>query len=350
MDANKELHQILIKEYKETLVKARTGQPATTITDPPNLHFEPVWPLKGLLLVIGSILGGFGAVMAVFTSHFWESTRDATTQLEQEFNVTKLGMVPDATKLKEFHPINKSRYEFMSYDLPVSPLADSIRNIHASILLATLGREDVKSVLVSSAVSGEGKTFISVSLATALTGNNSKSNSRTSTRVLVVDCDMRRPSIHNVFSATRNAAGLTTLLTSQYMPAESVVRKHGSIPGLFYMGAGPKVPDPAALLMSDHFGNVVDELHRAYDFIVFDSPPILGFPDSRILSRYSDFAVVVMEEGRLHQTDLRRTILALASAPGAPILGVVMNRARANRTHLMYGSYYYHRNGHIVHE
>lgn len=345
VDINKQLHQILLKDYKETLVKSRTGRVAAAVADSPNLPLTPVWPRKGLLLVVGSILGVFGAGLAVFTSHVWESTRDATTQLEHEFKVAKLGMVPDVTKLSKFHPVTDSGYEFLSYDLPISPLADSIRNIHASILFATVGREDIKSVLVSSAAAGEGKTFISVSLATALTCNNSRLSSCTSKRVLVVDCDMRRPNIHNVFRTMVNSTGLTTLLTSHDLRAESAVRKHDSIPGLFYMTAGPAVPDPAALLMSDRFGEIAEELQRTFDFIVFDSPPVLGFPDSRILGRHSDGVVLVVEEGRLNPGDLRTAISALASAPGGPILGLILNKTRPDRTHLMYGAYYYGRNG-----
>jgi Mrp family chromosome partitioning ATPase len=142
-----------------------------------------------------------------------------------------------------------------------------------------------------------------------------------------------------------NGAGLTTLLTSNDASVERVIRSHESIPGLFYITAGPEVPDPAALLMSDRFGDIAHELKRRFDVVVFDSPPVLGFPDSRILGRYSDGVVLVVEEGRLSQADIRTAVSAIASAPGGPILGLVVNKARPNGTHLMYSGYYYDRNG-----
>ena len=345
VDTNRELHKILLKEYKETLVHSRTEHAPMSLIDPPSLPMDPVWPKRGLLLFVGLLLGASGSLVVVFTKHFLEGSRQTTTSLEQEFNVAKLGMVPDANKLKKFHNIPKSQFEFLSYEQPVSPLADSLRNIHASILFATLGKEEIRSVVVSSAVKGEGKTFISVSLATALTCNNSVLSSCSPRRILVVDCDMRRPSIHHVFRMVINSGGLSTLLTSDRSEAMSVIHKHDSIPGLFYMTAGPQVPDPAALLMSDRFRSVAEELQKEFDFVIFDSPPILGFPDIRILSRYSDGVILVVEEGRLEQAELRTAFATVASAPGSRILGLVLNKARIRNPQSVYGDYYYSGNG-----
>jgi polysaccharide biosynthesis transport protein len=345
VETNKELHKILLKDYKETLVQSRTERASLNMIDQPSLPMDPVWPKRGLLLFVGLLLGASGSLVVVFTKHFLEGSRQTTTSLEQEFNVAKLGMVPDANKLKKFHNIPKSQFEFLSYEQPVSPLADSLRNIHASILFATLGKEEIRSVVVSSAAKGEGKTFISVSLATALTCNNSVLSSCSPRRILVVDCDMRRPSIHHVFRMVINSGGLSTLLTSDRGEAMSVIHKHDSIPGLFYMTAGPQVPDPAALLMSDRFRNVAEELQKEFDFVIFDSPPILGFPDIRILSRYSDGVILVVEEGRLEQAELRTAFATVASAPGSRILGLVLNKARIRNPQSVYGDYYYSGNG-----
>lgn len=345
VDTNKELHKILLKEYKETLVQSRSDHAALSMIDQPSLPMDPVWPKRGLLLFVGLLLGASGSLIVVFTKHFVEGSRQTTTSLEQEFNVAKLGMVPDANRLKKFHGIPNSRYEFLSYEQPVSPLADSLRNIHASILFATLGNEEIRSVVVSSAAKGEGKTFISVSLATALTCNNSVLSSCSPRRILVVDCDMRRPSIHHVFRMVINSGGLSTLLTTDRADVMGVIHKHDSIPGLFYMTAGPQVPDPAALLMSDRFRDVAEELQKEFDFVIFDSPPILGFPDIRILSRCSDGVILVVEEGRLDQADLRTAFSTVASAPGSRILGLVLNKARLKNANSMYGDYYYSGNG-----
>ncbi len=342
VDTNKELHRILLKDYKETLIRSRTDHSPITVIDQPSLPMEPIWPKKGLLLSLGTLLAITGSLLAVFTRQFLETTRETTRQLEEEFNMANLGMVPDASRLKRLHPAGDSRYEFLSYKRPISPLADSMRNIHASILFATLESESIRSAVVSSATKGEGKTFISVSLATALTCNNSMLTSCSSKRILVVDCDMRRPNIHKVFQPMINTTGLTTLLTSNDAAVESVIRGYDEIPGLFYITAGPTVPDPAALLMSDRFGVVVNELKSRFDFIIFDSPPILGFPDIRILSRYSDGVILVVEEGRLRQLELRAAISAVASAPGSRILGLVLNKAKPNKTQYRYGGYYYY--------
>ena len=339
VDTNKELHNILLKDYKETLVKSRMGQAAITITDPPSMPLTPVWPRKGLLSVMGCILGIFGGVFAVLARHFWDSARDTTAALEKEFNLTKLGIVPDAAKLSEFYP--NTPHELVSYDQPTSPVGDSVRNIQASIRLATLGRKDISSVLVSSAAPGEGKTFISVSLATAFTCNNSFSNPSNNRKVLLVDCDMRRPSVHNLFSEQMNIFGLTTLLTSDGVLAESVICKLDSVPGLYYLPAGSDASDPAALLMSDRFAEIINELKNTFDLIIFDSPPVLGFPDSRIIAGHSDGVVMVVQEGYMGRTDIRNALSAIEAVPGGSILGFVVNKARPSRTHLAYGSYYY---------
>jgi capsular exopolysaccharide synthesis family protein len=341
VDTGKELHKMLLTQYKETRIRSRSTHPPVSVVDPPDLPVEPIWPKRGLFLMIGGILGMFGGLAAVFVSHLRGEAGESTEAVEREYNMVKLGTVPDASKLKRLHATDNSRYEFLPYERPNSPVADSIRNIHTSILFATSGTEDIKSVVVSSATAGEGKTFIAVSLATALTCNSSKLTCCSSKRILVVDCDLRKPSVHHVFGLLFNDVGLSTLLTSNGVSAESVVRKH-EIPGLFYIPAGPPVADPVVLLMSDRFKDIVNELQAKFDFIIFDSPPVLGFPEIRILCPYSDGVLLVVQEGRANQFELRSATSAITSTRGGRILGLIVNKVRPNKS--QYGYYYYNNN------
>jgi polysaccharide biosynthesis transport protein len=333
LDTSRTLYDLLLKEFKETHVKTRAFHTPVQVIDAPSLPVEPVRPKKLLLLVAGSILGiclGIGVAMA---TELKEPSSHIAKSMEQEFQLVNLGTVPDIKKLRKIHNLNSTvEHEFLAYEQPNSPLADSIRNIHSSILFS-VENGPIKSMVVSSATAGEGKTFIAVSLSTMLTCNNSK-------KVLLVDADLRKPSIREVFKPNYSDMGLTSVLTSKNTKIDDII--FGSrVPGLFYITAGPQVRDHLSLFLSDKFSEVVAELYRRFDFVIFDAPPILAFPEARILCRNTDGVLLVVRLGYVNRTECHSAAETLCKVEGGRVLGTILNRVPPNRAPSRYGGYYY---------
>ena len=319
VETNEEFHKIILREYKENDIKARTINNNVRIIDPPSKPHEPRWPKKGLFFLIGSLIGLVGGIAAAFVLERLDNTVQTPDEIERDFKVRRLAIVPDLNVLGKMHgnAVSANRYEFLARERPKSPMSDAIRNIQTSIFLSN-SSHPVHCMVVSSPNPSQGKTLISVSMATVLCSSEKK--------VVIVDADMRKPRVHKVFGLGQPGPGLSTLLAANGGKVPNAVHAH-SIKGLFYITAGPSVGDHLPLLQSDQMKRLVDQLRQTFDYIIFDSPPILGFSDARILCTYADGLIMVAKQGHVGRDDLREAISATSSINGCGILGVVLNKA-----------------------
>ena len=319
METNEEFHKIILKEYKENDIKARTINNNVRIIDPPSKPHKPRWPKKRLFLLIGSLIGLVGGITAAFVVERLDNTIQTPDEIERDFKVRRLAIVPDLNALGKMHgnAVNANRYEFLAHERPKSPMSDAIRNIQTSIFLSNASHP-VHCMVVSSPNPSQGKTLISISMATVLCSSEKK--------VVVVDADMRKPRVHTVFGLRQPGPGLSTLLASNGGKVTNAVHTH-SLKGLFYITAGPAVSDHLPLLQSDQMKRLVHQLRQTFDYVIFDSPPILGFSDARILCTYADGLIMIVKQGHVGRDDLREAISATSSINGCGMLGVVLNKA-----------------------
>ena len=174
--------------------------------------------------------------------------------------------------------------------------------------------------MVSSAISQEGKTFVAASLAWAM-------STREGQRTLVIDADMRRPRLHQLFQCQDPGPGLSTVLADKRIRLSHVIR-HSRIPGLCYLSAGPVPEDALALLRTQRFRNVVASLAKYFSNIVIDSPPVLCVPDYMPLCHVSRNVVLVVRQGETLQEEVRKSASSIRSVPGTNIMGLILNRAQ----------------------
>ena len=216
-----------------------------------------------------------------------------------------------------------------------SPLAEAYRHLRTSVLLSSAGRAP-KTVVVTSCVPSEGKTTTSINLAVTL--------AQTGARVLVIDGDMRRPSVHSAFSAD-NKRGLSNLLSNDMSEAEMLLHiQHEKESGLYLLTSGPVPPNPAELVGSDQMRKIILELGRTFDHIVIDSPPVASFTDGILLAAISDGVILVIHANECSRKVVQRSKQALQDV-GAKVLGVVLNRVNLRsvdyyQSYRYYGSYY----------
>ncbi|MFA9558184.1 CpsD/CapB family tyrosine-protein kinase [Evansella sp. AB-rgal1] len=195
---------------------------------------------------------------------------------------------------------------------PRSPISEQYRTIRANIENAMM-KMDVKTILVTSPGAGEGKTMTLANLAVVFAEQGK--------RVLVIDSDMRKPSLHLRFSSG-NSPGLSNVLTGENK-LEEVIRETG-VHNLNLVPSGGLPSNPSELLSSNRMKELLDKASDMYDLILFDSPPSLYVADGQVLARYCDGAIIVL---RNKQTDYKAAIKTknLLDNTSTSILGAVLN-------------------------
>ena len=217
---------------------------------------------------------------------------------------------------------------------PGSPLAEAYRHLRTSVLLSSAGHAP-KTLVVTSCVPSEGKTTTTINLAVTV--------AQTGARVLVIDGDMRRPSVHAAFGI-ENRRGLSNVLSSDMSEADILnLIQQEKDSGLYLMTSGPVPPNPAELIGSDQMKKVIQELGTTFDHILIDTPPIASFTDGVLLASMSDGVILVIHANECSRKVVQRAKQSLVDV-GAKVLGVVLNRVNLRSPDYYYGSHYYSSN------
>lgn len=211
---------------------------------------------------------------------------------------------------------------------PKSAMSESIRTLRTNLQFSSVDKK-VKTILITSSVPGEGKSFIAANLACAFANSGS--------RVLLVDCDIRKGRQHRIF-ASHNKKGLSNLLLDDIRNMYSEYINETPIKNLSVIFKGMTPPNPSELLNSDKNKQLVSILADNYDIVIFDGAPIVGLPDSLIMSTLVDGVIVVTACKETSISILEDTKRNLQNV-NANILGVVLNRA-SGKKNKYYGSYY----------
>lgn len=211
-------------------------------------------------------------------------------------------------------------------DNPTSIVSEQFRTIRTNIQFSMIDRE-VKTISVTSAAPSSGKTTIASNLAGVFAAQD--------TRVLLVDTDMRKPTVHKVFR-TQNHPGLTNLLTNRTMAVDDVVRR-SQVENLDYLTCGVIPPNPSELINSNRMEELIAEMEAAYDLVIFDNPPLLAVTDAQIMATKVDGTIVVVPQGEVTKDELDQAA-ELLDRVNAKVLGTVMNKVdAASETYYYYG-------------
>ena len=327
-DTNRELYKGLLQRMKEAGVSAGLTVSNIQVVDQAEVPASPYKPNKRLNLLLAAVIGLFLGVGLAFFFEYLDNTVKTPEDVEQMIRLPSFGMVPEISYEKRrrleketIHPV-----ELVTHRHPKSILSEAYRNIRTSILLS-FSEKPPKSIAITSPNPVEGKTTTVINTAIAL--------SQTGAQVVIIDTDMRRPRIHHIFNG-EDGAGLSNFLSGNAALA-SIVKKT-EVPNLYYIPAGPIPPNPSELLGSNLFKSMMESLGKKFDHILLDSPPVLGFADSLILSTTVDGVVLVVLGGKTPKETLQRAKEVLYQV-NAKILGVVINRVDVQRGN--YGYYYY---------
>lgn len=211
---------------------------------------------------------------------------------------------------------------------PKSHIAESIRTIRTNLQFSSVD-DDVKTILVTSTVPSEGKSFISSNLAVAFAQNDAK--------VLIVDCDMRKGRLHKIFNVT-NEKGLSNLLIDEVEDEFRHYIRKTKIDNLYILTMGTVPPNPSELLDSVKNKLLIKVLKKKFDYIIFDGVPINGLTDSLIMARLVDKVVIVSALKQTRMELLENTKRSLQSV-GANVAGIIVNKTAPSGTN--YYNHYY---------
>lgn len=208
--------------------------------------------------------------------------------------------------------------ELVPHERPRTLISEAYRSLRTGLLLSSA--RELKAVAVTSAVAGEGKTATAANLAIVL--------AQLGRQVLIVDCDLRKPRLHQVFRIS-NRLGLVNQLTSGAEPAETILPTE--VPNLWITPSGPIPPNPSELLASDRMRDWLRVMRSRFDFVVLDTPPALAVTDATIVGLLVDGVVLTLRSGKVTREEARLCRDRLRQA-GIKILGAVLNRYRSLQT------------------
>lgn len=313
----------------------------TEIAIPPDTPVAPRRLTTVLAVMLLSTLFGMGLALVL---EYLDDTIRTTDEIENYLQLPALAAIPaiDSIPKRKLLLVGAGGEE--SDETPSSPLlisadtrsslAEAYRHLRTSILLSTAGHAP-KSLLITSSLPSEGKTTTAANTSIIL--------AQTGARVLMIDADMRRPRLHQIFGIA-NGRGLSTLLASELTDKDiSNAIQQDEKTKLFLLPSGPVPPNPSELIGSEQMASLMTLLQEKFTHVVVDSPPIASFTDGVLIASMVDGVILVVHAGKSSRQVVRRSRQLLHEI-GAKIFGVVLNNVNLNtKDNYYYYQSYYHR-------
>jgi len=320
VESYRTLYEGLMEKLKEAGVTAGLRSNNIRSVDKARVPTYPAEPNVPRNLTFALALGLSTGIGLAFLLEGIDNTVRTPEQAQAISALPSLGMIPlgsrggiEAAAKRLTVASSREVIELVTQSRPQSQMAESYRALRTSLLLTSLGGPP-KVILITSALPQEGKTTTSINTAIVL--------AQKGTRVLLIDADLRRPSIHKTLGMGPKT-GLTNVLTGNATLQQAVVRS-SILPTLFVLTAGTPPPNPAELLASSNMRDILAELREQYDHIIVDTPPTLSVTDAVVMSTRADAVVLVIRSGQTTKQALRRARDLLMQV-NARVAGVLLN-------------------------
>ncbi|MFO0408596.1 MAG: polysaccharide biosynthesis tyrosine autokinase, partial [Dolichospermum sp.] len=357
--ANESLNRFLAAREQLQIEIAQTELPWELI----QAAFQPQNPISPDIprnLILGFVASSLLGIGAAFLREQTDNTYHSIENVQDKVGLPLLGSLPfnknlvrnpsfNLTKIAKDQepevvvdplvasnePSNTSvpRSSRSSYYYGQGSFWESLQVLYSNIQLLNSDRP-IKSLVVSSAVPGDGKSTVGFSLA--------KTAAIMGKKVLLVDCDLRKSKIHKL-SQLNNLWGISSLISSD-IDVNQVIQQMPGLNGLSVITAGPTPPDPARLLSSDKMSQMMNYFSENFDLVIYDTPPLSGLVDARLVAVHTDGVMLVVRIDRTDKSALKQLIDTLKASP-INLLGVVVNgekfRGLGYNYNYRYSSYYY---------
>jgi len=321
-----DFHKLLAAKIEQEKIDLKIPKSSfVEITGSAQPGQSPVKPNKTLNIILGVIIGLIMGVGLAFFIEYLDTSVKTIDEVERAFQAPVLGVIPQ-------------NVGYLVDEGPESPHAEAYRVLRTNILFSRKD-EKLNTIVVVSAGAGEGKSITTVNLATVF--------AQAGQRILVVDSDLRRPTLHKVLNVGNNL-GLTNYLLKQNKLEEII--QPTNVAMLDFMASGKLPSTSMSILGSAQMKEMVAELKQRYDFIFFDSPPVLGVSDASVLASEVDMVIQVIQYRRYPQPMSIRA-KQLIEKVGGNLIGILLNNINMSQDESYYyytgyyhGGYYYTRN------
>jgi capsular exopolysaccharide synthesis family protein len=323
-DTNRELYDLFYNRIRETAETTDLASPVARVIDPAVAAAEPIRPRKGLAVSMAFTVALVGSLLCAFLYELVSGKIKHPGEVEQKLGLPLLGYLPVVRRARRRRLPVARRFAETRSDRREREFAEMVRSIRTGLVLGGLN-ERRRVIMVTSTLSGEGKTTVAGNLALALAQME---------RVLLVDADLRRPTIAREFGLDPAAPGLAELLAGERHVGECIASCDD---GLDLLPAGRVPAQPLELLGSPAFGALLDELIVRYDRILLDCPPLLPVSDPLLLAQRADALIYVIKANATGAGRIRTALKLLQRTP-LPVTGVVLNQLDVKRA-AQYGDY-----------
>ncbi|WP_437481402.1 polysaccharide biosynthesis tyrosine autokinase [Sorangium sp. So ce1014] len=339
-DNTEKLYQLVLERTKESDLQRMMRVNNIRVLDRPSLALIPLRPRVGTNIAVGIFAGLLLGIGAALGRALLDRTLKTPDEVERELGLPLLGLLPEfdnrGKKEAELRKANRrgrraaqpGRHELVVHDQPKSGIAEAARAIRTNLLFMSPDHP-YKTLLVASAGPAEGKTTACCCIAVAMAQAGQK--------VVLIDCDLRKPRLHHIFGKGMEIGVTSALLDDSVVDDESALRTE--VENLYVIPAGPIPPNPAELLHSDRFKALLRKLQGRFDRVLIDSPPLLAVTDGTVLSTLVDGTVLVVRASVTTRDFARHGIRALYDVGGKTV-GVVLNAVNLSRQE--YGGYRYY--------
>jgi len=326
-DTNRTLYDGLLQRYRELGVVGTVGNNNITVVDRaevPKAYYKPNLELNLLIALLIGLAGGIG--LAFLFEHLDDSFKRAK-DIEDLLGLPVFGLIPDSEEMK-----NGATIVDVSLDNPKASIVEAYRSVRTALQFS--GENGAPKVMaISSSEKGESKTTSSVALGIQFAQFGS--------RVLIIDADLRNPTLHKVFGGS-NQLGLTNVLAGGESPVE--VTNNTPVSNLYFMASGPLPPNPAELLSGHKMLELIELARTKFDYVIIDSPPILGLADVIVIAKLADAVLLQIRSGSTHRAAVQQALKRLANVRIRP-LGCILTRVRHNMNGYGYEYDYYYSYG-----
>lgn len=315
------LYTLVEERYQEALINEQSQPGNVLIIDNARTPDRPSKPNRFLIIIVGIFIG-FGLAFAyVFLKNYFDNTVKTPEDI-QNSNMNLLGWTPRVDELMEKE---NSKIDFIISNKPDSVSSESFRALRTRIQFSRPDKENLKTIVVTSPAPQEGKTFVTVNLAGSFAQSEKK--------VLLVDCDLRKPRVHRIFEAQKDP-GLIDYLVGE-KTFDEIVHK-STLKNLYYITSGTIPPNPSEMLDSLQMDEFLKLVRDKFDYVIIDSPPIIAVTDAEILTKKVDGTILVVSSEITEHRMMERAN-QLIQHDNATLIGIVLNGFDTNSA---YGTYY----------
>ncbi len=323
VDTNRELYGGLLQRFKEVGIAGGVGTNNISVADKADVPLFPFKPDLFRNALIGLVLGLMAGIALAFVVEYMDDSIKFPDEVQRFTGMALLGAIPKVAAKQG------AAYLQATAD-PRSAVAEAYRSVRTALQFSTSSGAP-RTIAVTSCTKNEGKSTTAFSIAVAL--------SQLGKRVLLVDGDMRNPSLHKMLG-TDHAVGLSNLLSSDVEPIS--VTHTTAFVNLYFISAGPVPPNPAELLTGNNMTRLLSPNSSVFDHIVIDAPPVLGIADSIVMCNRADASLFVIESASTSKSSIRNALRRLQQAGVRPLGAVLTKMTGATGGYGYDADYYYY--------